>query len=162
MGLCPLIIYMGKMRTIWRFSPLLLLGLFASCSSTSTALVPPEGLRPSSSPNIEQLELKNGQLIVFNSDLGWYDAEHAYIEGVDMLGARDTIPLSQVKQAQIPDVHTNPFLNILLTVLAIGVVGGLALWWFFFGYLSHNGQGCLVLLAVLGTSMVTATAIFIL
>lgn len=141
---------------------LLLLVLFASCSSTSTALVPREELRPSSSPNIEQVELKGGQLIVFNSDRGWYDAEHAYIEGVDMLGARDTIPLSQVEQAQISVAHTNPFLDVLLAVLAIGVVGGIALWWFFFDYLTRNGGGCLVLLAVLSTATLTAVAIFIL
>jgi hypothetical protein len=139
---------------------LFFLGLFASCSSKSTTIVPREELQPSSNPNIEQVELTGGELIVFNSDRGWYDATHGYIEGVDMLGSRDTIPLSQVKLAQVSVIHSNPALDVLVAFLAVGVIAGLVLIVYFYTLFSRGG-GCLVLLAVLSTGMLATVALFI-
>jgi hypothetical protein len=140
---------------------LFFLGLFYSCSSTSTSIVSREKLQSSSSPNIEQVVLKGGKLIVFNSNLGWYDAEHAYIEGVDMLGSRDTIPLSQVEQVEqvvtIEHQH-NTVISILLILLALTIGAAFALYYSLF---PHGNHGCVILIAVIALGAGTAAAIFI-
>lgn len=95
---------------------------------------------------------------MFNSDLGWYDADHAYIEGVDMLGSRDTIPLSQVEQVETIEHQPSTATAILLILLALTVGFALALYYTLFPSGSH---GCVILIAVIALGAGTAAAIFI-
>ncbi len=52
--------------------------LVAGCRAVS----PVREIQPSSAPNISRLMLKNGKVVVFNADLGWYNRHAGTIEGV--------------------------------------------------------------------------------
>jgi hypothetical protein len=52
--------------------------LFAGCR----AVQPVRELRSSSAPDISRVMLKNGKVVVFNADLGWFNKQAGTIEGM--------------------------------------------------------------------------------
>jgi hypothetical protein len=52
--------------------------LFAGCRS----ITPARELRPSSAPDISRVMMKNGKVVIFNADFGWYNRQAGTIEGI--------------------------------------------------------------------------------
>jgi hypothetical protein len=75
-------------------------------------------------PNIEKIELADGNTIEFNQALGWYNSENGTIEGMTPNGIRDTIPAARVTRAEIAGVYngTDTGLLVLSSFLVAAIV----------------------------------------
>ena len=138
---------------------LLCLLAVASCTSTETRIIPGDQLVPSDAPNIRSVTLFNGQIINFDADLGWYDRQRAYIEGVSSEGEPDTIPVASVKVALISETRANAvgsiFAAIGLMALALTIAAAI-----YVGQMV-NRSGCIVLIAGLVSAATVLGAILI-
>ncbi|MGH2638388.1 MAG: hypothetical protein ACRDF4_03800, partial [Rhabdochlamydiaceae bacterium] len=102
--------------------------LLASCTSQQSTIVSGKELAPSNAPNIKSVHLTDGTVVVFNSDLGRYDAKHGYIEGFTREGSRVTIPITKIVLAQLvaPKVDT-AFIPVAVGVLFLAAVIGVVI-----------------------------------
>jgi hypothetical protein len=63
--------------------------------------------------------------LVFNNALGWYDVEKSAIEGIDMFGSHDTVPLARVQRVEIAtETNTSDTITVILFILVFGVLAG--------------------------------------
>ncbi len=139
------------------FYPFFLSFCLASCSSPSHWVLPYE-LRPSPDPNIQKVELTGGPVLEFNHALGWYDAQNKIIEGVTILGSRETIPLSQVQRVELAG-ETDGVATALLAFLLVGIVGGIAMMIALLNIVDNGGRGCLILVQLAVVSAATMAAV---
>ena len=69
--------------------------------------------------------------LLFNNALGWYDVEKSAIEGIDMFGSHDTVPLARVQRIEMTtEPNATDTITLILFVLVLGilaVVKGIAL-----------------------------------
>jgi hypothetical protein len=135
-----------------------------SCASQqSTHWVPRAELQPSTDPNIKLIQLVNGSTIIFDHNLGWYNAKKQFIEGITITGWHDTTDVAKVQQVEITDGESNGGNSLLkaigitlLITLGLSIVAGILL----LRQFSAQG-GCLIFIAVLGvTTTVAAVLIF--
>jgi hypothetical protein len=77
--------------------------LTACSSQQSTHWVPRAELHPSTDPNIKLIQLVNGSTIIFDQNLGWYDAKDQIIEGTTITGLHYTTALAKVQRVEIED-----------------------------------------------------------
>ena len=70
--------------------------LIAGCRSIYTV----HELQPSSAPDISRLMLKNGKVVVFNADLGWYNNKAGTIEGMTVDTQHMEYHLSEINKVE--------------------------------------------------------------
>jgi hypothetical protein len=74
-------------------------------------------LQPSSAPDISRLMLKNGNVVVFNADLGWYNNKAGTIEGMTADTQHVEYHLSEINK-----VETVREYSLIPAVFVAGVV----------------------------------------
>ncbi len=94
--------------------------LFAGCR----AIYPVRELQPSSAPDISRIMLKNGKVVVFNADFGWFNKQAGTIEGM-------TVDTQHVEYhlSELTKVETVREYSLIPAAFMLGVVlwGGLYL-----------------------------------
>jgi hypothetical protein len=70
--------------------------LVAGCRAVS----PVREIQPSSAPNISRVMLKNGKVVVFNPDLGWYNKHAGTIEGITVDTQHVEYHLSEINKVE--------------------------------------------------------------
>jgi hypothetical protein len=94
--------------------------LFAGCR----AIYPVRELQPSSAPDISRVMLKNGKVVVFNADFGWFNKQAGTIEGM-------TVDTQHVEYhlSELTKVETVREYSLIPAAFMLGVVlwGGLYL-----------------------------------
>ena len=64
------------------------------------AIYPVRELQPSSAPDISRVMLKNGKVVVFNADLGWFNKKAGTIEGMTVDTQHVEYHLSEITKAE--------------------------------------------------------------
>jgi hypothetical protein len=134
-----------------------------SCSGQSSHWASREELKPAVNPNIKLIHLDDGTTMIFDKDLGWYNAQQKFIEGVSISGSHDTIPISRVWSVEIKDDNSIDFGDLLKTIgifiLATAIIGLVlgALFVVLFPPHFTHGPPCLVMIAILSLSLTGAT-----
>lgn len=128
--------------------------LLASCASTDTRIVPGDRLVPADVPNIRSVTLLDGKIINFNSNLGWYNYQRAYVEGVTLEEEHDTIPVSKIKVALLSETNPNTVASIFAAIGLMALAFTIAI----VVYITQtaNRSGCIVILA----GLISAASIF--
>lgn len=70
--------------------------LLASCRTVS----PVREIRPSWQPDISRVTLKNGTIVEFNDDFGWYNKQAGTIEGVTRDGKHEEFHLVEISKVE--------------------------------------------------------------
>jgi hypothetical protein len=83
---------------------LIQLTILAACStilfSGCRAIYPVRELRTSSAPDISRVMMKNGKVIVFNADFGWYNKQAGIIEGTTVDSQHVEYHLSELSKVE--------------------------------------------------------------
>ncbi len=104
------------MTVVKRLAILLL--IVAGCRTVS----PVRELETSTVPDISRLILRDGKVIAFNRDFGWYNKQEGTIEGVDTAGQHVVYHLAEVNKVET--VRAYAIIPLVLTVgiaIAVGV-----------------------------------------
>ena len=111
--------------TTLRYFFLFLLSFFIASCSDPAHWVARDELKPAHEPNIQKLVFMSDSELVFNNTLGWYDVEKSAIEGTDLLGSHDTVPLARIQRMELA-AESNDASTIvtILFILVFGVLGG--------------------------------------
>ncbi len=93
--------------------------LFSGCR----AIYPVRELRSSSAPDISRVMKKNGTVVVFNPDLGWYNKQAGTIEGVTVDSQHVEYHLSELAK-----VETVREYSIIPAAVVLGIALFAGLW----------------------------------
>ena len=115
------------MRLIFPHRWLIGLAIFAAFAtvlfSGCRAIYPVRELRPSSAPDISRVMMKNGTVVVFNPDLGWYNRQAGTIEGITVDSQHVEYHLSELAK-----VETVREYSLIPAAVVAGIVLFAGLW----------------------------------
>src|SRR5258708_7905921 len=94
--------------------------LFCLTLASCARHISSEDLRLSTEPEIKSLVLTNGKTVVFDENLGWYDAANKLVEGNTVDGKAVAYNLSDIRGAEL--IHGYQAIPAVLAVLGISVL----------------------------------------
>ena len=108
-----------SIRCFWarRQAPVLLMLLL--CVAGCRTVMPVKNLHPSFAPDISRIMLKNGKVIIFNRDFGWYNKKAGTIDGMTADSQHVEYRLSDLSK-----VETVRAYSIIPAAFTIGTVLG--------------------------------------
>ena len=109
-----------------RFALLLIFAL--GCRS----VIPVREIRTASAPDISRVTLKNGKVVTFNEDFGWYDKKAGVVEGT--IKSIDGVPDSQHVAYHLMEINKVETVRGYAIFGAIGaalVIGAIAIYFLF-------------------------------
>ena len=102
-----------------------LIFLFFALAMTLTAcraVIPVSQIRPSSAPDISRLTLKNGTIVQFNEDYGWYNKQARTVEGVTKAGDHVEYHLNEIQRLEYVRFYSIAFAAIVATTAGAGAI----------------------------------------
>lgn len=97
----------------------ILLIFFGGCRTVS----PVKDIQSASEPNISRVMLKNGNVITFNRDFGWFDKQAGTVEGETTDSQHVEYHLSELSKVEIVRAY-----SIIPAILAGGVILGVGIY----------------------------------
>jgi len=105
-----------------QFLPCLFSLLFLALAGCRS-VIPVREIHTSSAPDISRVMLKNGTLVVFNADFGWYDKQQGIIEGVNVDSQHVSYHLSEVNKIELVRTYSIFFAAAAALVpLGLGII----------------------------------------
>jgi hypothetical protein len=102
---------------------LLLFALAVTLSASLTgcrAVIPVSQIRPSSAPDISRVTLKNGMIVEFDRDFGWYNKQARTVEGNTKAGTHVEYNLTEIVRLEYVRFYSIVFAAAVAT--AVGAV----------------------------------------
>src|SRR5438270_10974457 len=85
-------------------------------------VVPVRQMQAASAPDVSRVTLKNGKIVTFNDDFGWYNKQAATIEGITDDSLHVEYHLSEVLRAETVRAYSIiPAVAVALLPLAVAV-----------------------------------------
>jgi len=95
-----------------------LAGLVASCRQ----VIPISQIRPSSAPDISRITLKNGTIIEFDQEFGWYNKQARTVEGATKTGDHVEYHISEIMRLEYVRVYSIIFAAAVATTVGAGAI----------------------------------------
>jgi hypothetical protein len=112
-----------KNRETWALQFLAIVLLVGGCVCGCRTVAPIHDLRSSTAPDISRVMLKNGDVIVFNGDFGWYNQKGGTIEGMTIDSQHVEYHLTELSK-----VETVRTYSLAAAFLAAGVLLGFGIY----------------------------------
>src|SRR5689334_18684345 len=99
----------------------ILLSIVIAIGSCRT-VIPARQVHPSSAPDISRVTLKNGTIVTFNDDFGWYNKQAGIIEGVTSDSQHVEYHLSELLKVEtVREYAVIPAVAVALIPLGIAI-----------------------------------------
>jgi hypothetical protein len=107
-----------KLRTL-----IFLLFALATALTSCRMVIPAGEIRAGSAPDISRITLKNGSVVEFDQDFGWYNKKSRIVEGKTKTGDQVEYHISEIAKVEYVRVY-----SIFFAAGVATVAGGLAIY----------------------------------
>ncbi|HWF45102.1 MAG TPA: hypothetical protein VG537_10715 [Candidatus Kapabacteria bacterium] len=106
--------------------PCFLVGIFivtaSACSLGCRTVTPVRNIQAASAPDVSRLLLRNGSVVQFNKDFGWYNAQEGTVEGVTRDSQQAVYHLSEIQSVEtVRSYELGIAVVTALAPLAVGI-----------------------------------------
>jgi hypothetical protein len=101
---------------------ILLLFALATTLASCRTVIPVSQIRASTAPDISRLTLKNGTVVEFNEDFGWYNKQARTVEGVTKSSEHVEYHLNEIARVEYVRFYSIYFAAIVATTAGAAAI----------------------------------------